>query len=108
MNQQLKTMDGWRASGLTLYGYLLIGDRIDEELQNYFLTELPPIRGGGYTQLGEPYSSNENGHTYLSIYGDLFLGDINDVRGHPAFAHGRRKLAEETALKNAALASEAS
>lgn len=96
---ELKTMTGWSASGLSLSKYLQVGDRVDEEIQDYFLEVMPPIQGGGFLQIGEPYSHNENGATYSTLFNNIYLGLLNDVRKFPAAAQGRRKAAERLQKK---------
>lgn len=89
-----KTMQQWRESNLPLGQFLEVGDRVDDALQEHFIATVPPIQGGGYVQLGEAYSMNDYDYTYLTLYGDLFLGDINHVRNFPVAAHNCLKIAE--------------
>lgn len=96
---KIKTMAGWEVSNLGLSEYLQIGDRVDQDLKDYFLEVMPPIQGGGYVQIGEAYSHNDNGTTYATLFGNLYLGHLNNVRKFPAAAHGRRKAAERLAKK---------
>lgn len=64
----VKTLTGWNASRLDLARYLEVGDRVDEELADYFLTVLPPATYRfGMVQIGEPVSHVKGRPTFATI-----------------------------------------
>lgn len=67
--ETIKTMDGWKQSKLNLTQYLQPGDPIDEDIFDYALCVLPPETyiSGKALQIGEPYSSNEHGATWITF-----------------------------------------
>lgn len=54
----VKTMDGWRESGLpTFEDYCFPGDTVAEDIADYFLNVLPPVtNAAGLLQAGEEHS----------------------------------------------------
>ena len=66
----MKTYKKWTKSEKRLHEYLKKGDYIDEEMYDYFMSVLPPIKWSFHGFLvGEPYSSNSDGEsTYDSFY----------------------------------------
>jgi len=64
----LKTMKGWKDSVMRLSQYLQEGDEVDDELVDHFLGVVPPAtHTRSCIQMGEPYSQNYEGHTYLTL-----------------------------------------
>ena len=64
----LKTMKGWHSSEVVLSRYLQEGDEVDDEIVDHFLGVVPPVTYTRSTiQMGEPYSQNYEGHTYLTL-----------------------------------------
>jgi len=52
----IKTLESWNGSGLNLYDYLAVGDKVDEALVDEQRDCVPPNRmGRGYLQVGEPF-----------------------------------------------------
>lgn len=62
----LKTYKNWKGS---LNSYLQIGDKVDEEMYEYFINVMPPVTfNSKMVQMGEPYSSSREGKpTYLTL-----------------------------------------
>lgn len=61
---KVKTLEGWRTSGLDLGDYLAIGDEVDEALYDEQMGCVPPhAMRESCSQVGEPYSETqaENG-----------------------------------------------
>lgn len=79
----VKTLDGWKGG---LSDYLDIGDLVDDDLLEHVRGSVPPIESKGFLQMGEAYSHNAQGATFLSFYENIYLGPLNDVRKHPELA----------------------
>lgn len=77
----MKTMEKWKASGLSLTRFLQVGDKVDETIRNYFIEVLPPAScTNDCIQMGEPYDSDDQGRsTYLTLHlktnGWTYVGD---------------------------------
>lgn len=69
----VKTFQGWRESGLpTFKDYCKPGDKVDEEMVDYFVNSVPPVTlRSDCTQSGEPFSSEADPETgkYRQTYG---------------------------------------
>ena len=73
----LKTYEGWKGN---LHDYLEIGDQVDQELVDYFITVLPPATyNSRCIQMGEPYRTVNGKMTYITLKktneGWAFAGD---------------------------------
>lgn len=91
----IKTYANWKGD---LDQYLKIGDLVDDEMMEYFITVLPPrTMTRGLIQIGEPYSheKDQNGNyraTYATLKntcygweycGKCFAGTIENGKGIP-------------------------
>ena len=66
--KMLKTEKGWHESKKNLTEYLNVGDKVDEDMFDYFLGVLPPIQKPGVLQINEPYDTNRKGaFTYMTL-----------------------------------------
>jgi len=64
----MKTEKEWHESKKNLTEYLNIGDKVDEDMIDYFIGVLPPIQSKGLIQISEPYNYNEAGaFTYMTL-----------------------------------------
>ena len=65
----MKTKKQWDGSGKNLTEFLEFGDKVDEEMMDYFLGVLPPQTWtANCIQLGESYSTDGQGNfTYMTI-----------------------------------------
>jgi len=65
----LKTKFLWEQSKLILDDYLNVGDLVDEEIVDYFISVLPPVTlQANIIQLGEAYTHDISGNPiYLTI-----------------------------------------
>ena len=69
MNNEIKSMDGWGKSGVSIDKYLKIGDVVESGMVDYFMNCLPPrVMWSSLLQMGEPYSSvaDENGDLHMT------------------------------------------
>jgi len=64
----MKTKKQWDESGQDLTTFFKVGDQVDEEMYDYFLCVLPPrTMRNSMIQIGEEYSSNNKGPTYMTL-----------------------------------------
>lgn len=92
MNTKKKSLEDWnQTGGKPLDEYLCVGDIVSDDLVDYFLDVLPPLRwNGGYLQCCEQqcYKYNSSGElkpTYITFakseigewiyHGNCFLGE---------------------------------
>lgn len=71
----VKTLRGWRESGLPRFEeFCSPGDEVDQELVDYFVNILPPIRvGPACTQAGEPVTHEKFKGGFLATYTTFHL-----------------------------------
>ena len=91
VQNELKTLDGWRKADVNFDKYIEIGDKIDEKLYNYFLDMLPPIslKGGQGVYSGfqvseavtDAFDNNDKPRalydTFVIIDGDYYYLGLN-------------------------------
>lgn len=71
---EVKTMEGWRRSGLTFDDYFFPGDVVEEDIVDHFVNVVPPVTlQRGCVQVGEEHSEerDENGKyrpTYATFH----------------------------------------
>lgn len=82
----MKTYKEWEKSKAeTIYEYLNIGDKVDEEIIDYFRDIVPPVTINSFTlQVGEP-SDHINGKatfmTFMKVNGEwIYKGDCFRIR----------------------------
>lgn len=65
-----KTLNQWNGSGLTLDQFLTIGDQVDEDMVDYFISVLPPAHlSANIVQMGEPVRHSDSGQEmFNTIY----------------------------------------
>ncbi len=67
--RHLKTMEEWHADGRDLGEFLQIGDRVAEDMAEYFLGVLPPATWrADLIQIGEPNDHIRGRATFATIY----------------------------------------
>lgn len=63
---ELKTYKDWNTN--SIYDYLKIGDRVDEEMYEHFLNVMPPIVNTSHIlQVSEPYDFVDGKPTYMTF-----------------------------------------
>jgi hypothetical protein len=99
-SKKLKTLSGWRESGLNLSDYLAVGDEVDEALVEEQMNCVPPHRHrSDYLQVGEPYcdaydenfncstayttfrKKTDNNRSCWIYAGHCFTGEVTDQAG---------------------------
>ena len=86
----MKTLNEWRDSKYnTIQEYLKVGDIVDENMVDYFLNILPPIRWSrNFIQVGEVSDFINGRNTYMTFEreegkwkycGDCYVGSSTNV-----------------------------
>jgi hypothetical protein len=67
----MKTLGEWRTSGARFHDYVAVGERVSDDVHDYFLELLPPVVMSGYMlQVGEPYSHVHGKPTFMTFVRD--------------------------------------
>jgi len=74
----LKAFEHWKSGELA--EYLEVGDLVDDEMVNYFLTAMPPaFHSDRIIQMGDPHYIGDNDPLYMTLIltnrGWMFHGD---------------------------------
>ena len=92
MSNKIKTYEDWNGSGLSLSEFLYVGDRVDEDLFDFFWDVVPPIFGKRYVLLGEPSDYVDGVATHAALVlldGDwVYAGDLSVAAARAAAERG--------------------
>lgn len=81
---EIKSLDGWQASGLPTFDcYCKPGDVVTEDIVDHFLNSVPPVAfRHGFVQAGEPYSDElDENDCYRATYTTFTITDEHDGAG---------------------------